>query len=637
MPVSPDPKGTVDVALAHAAHLLNVRPVLALEQTEEILKVAPEHPLATLLRGLALGQNGRGIEAAAALREALALDPNLVDGWRALGDQLLANGDTDGANAAYARHIKVATRDPRLLEPAAALCENRLAVAESLLRAHLKSFPTDVPAIRMLAEVGARLGRYDDAEKLLARCLELAPSFEAARHNYAVVLHRQHRWGDALREVELLLSVDPDNPGYRNLQAAIFARIGEGRQSIAAYEGVLSEYPRQPRIWMSYGHALRTAGRREDCVKAYRRSIELSPKLGEAYWSLANLKTVRFTADDLDTMPGHPESKDLTVQERLPIPRAFGKAFEDAGDYAASFQHYAEGNQLRRSIVTYDAADLSAHVQRSKALFTREFFEERAGQGAPSSEPIFIVGLPRAGSTLLEQVLSSHPLVEGTQELPELITMARRLGERRTRAQATKYPDVLATLDAEELRSLGERYLERTRIYRKTGKPFFIDKMPNNFMHAGLIRLALPNARIIDARRHPLACCFSGYKQHFARGQHFTYSLEDIGRYYCDYVELMTHFEQVQPGKIHRVEYETMVEHTESQVRALLEYCGLPFDERCLRFHDNERAVRTASSEQVRRPIYKDGIDHWRHYEPWLGPLKAVLAPLLEGGPRAAA
>lgn len=637
MPVSPEPMGTMDVALAHAARLLDARPALALEQTGEILKVAPGHPLATLLRGLALGQTGKGAAAAETLREALALDPNLVDGWRSLGDQLMANGDVDGANAAYARHIKVSTRDPRLLEPAAALCENRLAVAESLLRTHLKAFPTDVPAIRMLAEVGARLGRYDDAENLLSRCLELAPSFEAARHNYAVVLHRQHRWGEALHEVELLLSVDPDNPGYRNLQAAIFARIGEGKQSIEAYTRVLAEYPRQPKVWMSYGHALRTAGRREECVKAYRRSIELSPKLGEAYWSLANLKTVSFTPADLDTMRAQLEREDLTVEERFHFQFALGKALEDAGQYAASFQHYAEGNRLRRSVVTYDAADLSTHVRRCEALFTRPFFEERAGQGAQAADPIFIVGLPRAGSTLLEQILSSHPAVEGTQELPELITMARRLGERRTRAAATKYPEVLASLGAGDLRALGEQYLERTRIYRKTDKPFFIDKMPNNFMHVGLIRLALPNARIIDARRHPLACCFSGYKQHFARGQHFTYDLADIGHYYRDYVALMEHFDRVQPGKVHRVLYEEMVDDTEAQVRALLDYCGLPFDERCLRFHATERAVRTASSEQVRKPIYRDGIDHWRHYEAWLEPLKQALGPALLAGPRAAA
>lgn len=638
MPASPEPMGTVDVALAHAARLLETHPDLALEQTDEILRVAPSHAVATLLRGLALGRNGHGQDAATALRESVTIDPNLVDGWRALGDQLLANGDATGANAAYAQHIKVATRDPRLLEPAAALCENRIAVAETLLRTHLKSFPTDVPAIRMLAEVAARLGRYDDAEKLLDRCLELAPSFEAARHNYAIVLHRQHRWGEALREVEMLLSVDPANPGYRNLRAAIFARIGEGKQALEAYESVLAEFPRQPKVWMSYGHTLRTAGRREDCLKAYRRSIELSPKLGEAYWSLANLKTVKFSENDLDAMRGQLERKDLTVEERFHFHFALGKALEDAGEYARSFEHYAEGNSLRRSVITYDAADLSSHVSRCKALFTRSFFDERAGQGSEAPDPIFIVGLPRAGSTLLEQILSSHSQIEGTQELPELITLARRLGERRSRAQESKYPGVLATLEPQELKALGEQYLERTRIYRKTRAPFFIDKMPNNFMHVGLIRLALPNAKIIDARRHPLACCFSGYKQHFARGQHFTYSLEDIGRYYRDYVELMAHFDQTLPaGTLHRVIYEDLVDDTEAQLRQLLDFLGLPFEERCLSFHATERAVRTASSEQVRKPIYRDGVDHWRHYEPWLDPLKRALGPALEAWPRAAA
>ncbi|MFL6592146.1 MAG: sulfotransferase family protein, partial [Luteimonas sp.] len=352
------------------------------------------------------------------------------------------------------------------------------------------------------------------------------------------------------------------------------------------------------------------------------------------YWSLANLKTVRFDEADLAAMRAQLARTDLAVEDRFHFEFALGKALEDAGDYAASFAHYAAGNAQRRGIVHYSADETASRVDRTCRVFTREFFTARAGAGCASPDPIFIVGLPRSGSTLLEQILSSHSAVEGTMELPELISLTRDLRKRTHAPESTPYHDVLAALDHAELRALGERYLDRTRVQRRSDAPFFIDKMPNNFAHVGLIHLMLPNARIIDARRHPLACCLSGFKQHFARGQHFTYGLEDIGRYYHDYVRLMAHFDAVLPGRVHRVVYEEMVEDTESQVRRLLAYCGLPFEDGCLRFFENTRAVRTASSEQVRRPIYKEGVDHWRHYEPWLEPLKSALGPVLDAYPQ---
>ena len=624
-----EPVGTLDVALAHTTRLLETNPALAAEQAAEILRAVPNHPMAILLLGmarrsagdsagaitvlqplaaaqpksaatqyelgLALASVGQGDAAVAALRRAVQLKPDMTDAWRVLADHLTAIGDSAGADAAYARHIQASTRDPRLLEPAAALCENRIAVAEALLREHLKQHPTDVAAIRMLAEVAARLARYADAETLLARCLELAPGFMAARQNYAMVLHRQNKESEALAENERLLAAEPRNPSYRNLKAAILSRIGEYDESIRIYADVLAEYPTQPKVWMSYGHALKTAGRSKDSIEAYRESIDLTPSLGESYWSLANLKTFHFSPAELDAMLAQVARSDISEEDRLHFHFAIGKALEDAGRFAESFDHYAAGNRLRRASVTYDAAETSAHVRRSKALFTREFFQRRAGWGSAASDPIFIVGLPRAGSTLVEQILSSHSQVEGTQELPNIIAMARELGGRKSRREVSEYPEVLEPLSAAECRALGERYLEQTRIHRKTDAPFFIDKMPNNFMHIGLIQLILPNARIIDARRHPMGCCFSGFKQQFARGQTFTYSLDEIGRYYCDYVELMAHFDAVLPDRIHRVIYETMVEDTESEVRRLLDYCGLPFEEACLRFYENERAVRTAS------------------------------------------
>ena len=666
---APEPVGTVDVALRHAGKLLESEPALAAEQAHEILKAAPNHPLATLFIGIArrrlgdaagaldilraladvqpgwapahyelgvtLGLLRRGDEAVQSLRHAVRLKPDIGDAWRLLGDHMTAMGDRTGADAAYANHIKVSTRDPRLLVPAAALCENRIHEAELLLKRHLKQFPTDVAAIRMLAEVAARLGRVADAEALLARCLELAPGFVAARNNYALVLHRQNKTVEALEEIDRLLAVEPRNPGARNLKAAALNRIGEYEQSLAIYEEVLAEYPQQAKVWMSYGHALKTAGRQPESVDAYRRTIELSPRLGEAYWSLANLKTFRFTPADIAAMLGQLAQTNLSAEDRYHFHFALGKALEDARDFAGSFAHYAEGNRLRHAAIHYDADRTSASVRRSRALFTPDFLAERAGAGAPDPDPIFIVGLPRAGSTLVEQILSSHSLVEGTMELPDITAIVQSLTKPREAGESSRYPQVAAPLDNAQLRALGERYLAQTRIQRKSGTPFFIDKMPNNWAYIGLITLILPNAKIIDARRHPMSCCFSGFKQHFARGQHFSYSLEDIGRYYRDYVELMAHFDAVLPGRVHRVVYERMVEDTETEVRKLLEYCGLPFEDACLRFYENDRAVRTASSEQVRQPIFRDAVEHWRNYEPWLEPLRTALGPVLDTYPDA--
>ena len=655
--------GSLEVALSHAARLLATQPVLAAEQAVEILKVAPDHPVATLLLAVAhracgdpnralerlqelcrkqprwaaaqyelgttLGSLGQGDAAMAALHRAVALKPDMPDAWLALADHLTAVGDTERADAAYARHIRSATKDPRLLAPAAALVENRIPEAEALLREHLKHCPTDVAALRMLAEVAARLRRYPDAQALLERCLELAPGFEAARHNYATVLNRQGKAAAALPHVEQLLASDPRNPGYRNLKAAVLANLGDYAGSAAVYAEVLREFPQQPKVWMSYGHSLKTSGRVAEAVEAYRRAIEMGPNLGEAYWSLANLKTYRFSAADVLAMRNALTRNDLTDEDRLHFEFSLGKALEDDASYEESFTHYAKGNGIRRKSHPYSADENSSFVRRSQALFTREFFAERAGCGAQAGDPIFILGLPRAGSTLLEQILASHSLVEGTMELPDIPQIARELAAGNGRGDEGTFFQAVATLTSAELRTLGERYLDGTRVLRKSAAPFFIDKMPNNCLYVGLIHLILPNARIIDARRHPLACCFSCFKQHFARGQNFTYGLEDLGRYYRDYLELMAHFDAVLPGRVHRISYEVMVADTEVEVRRLLAHCGLPFEDGCLRFYENERAVRTASSEQVRQPIFREAVDHWRHYERWLEPLKAALGPVL--------
>lgn len=667
-----EPVGTIDVALAHTSRLLQSDPKLAAEQAAEILRVVPRHPVATLLLGcarrctgqtdlalqvleqltreqpssaaahyeLALAQIQAGQLAIAALERAVALKPNMPDAWRTLGDQLTIAGELQRADAAYAQHLRASTQDPRLMTAASALVDGRIAVAEQLLKAHLTQYPTDVAAIRMLAEVAARLGRNADAEVLLERCLQLAPSFAAARNQYAIILHRQNKYAAALTQIDLLLKAEPHNSAYANTRAVVLGKIGEYEESLQLYGRILAANPQHEKIWLSYGHALSTAGRREDSIAAYRRSIAVRPEMGEAYWSLANLKTFRFEPPDVASMRHQLQRKDLTQHDRLHFHFALGKALEDAGEFAESFEHYRDANQLRRATVNYDSQETTAFVERSEALFDRQFFESRSHYGCPAPDPIFIVGLPRAGSTLLEQILSSHSCVEGTMELPDIIGIAAQLTGQPLRGSGERpYPGVLASLSAASCRELGERYLAQTRIQRKTGKagaprPFFIDKMPNNFLHIGLIQLILPNAKIIDARRHPLDCCFSAFKMQFADGHRYSYDLGEIGRYYRDYVRYMQHIDRVLPARVHRVIYENVVADTEGEVLRLLTYCGLPFEAACLKFYENARPVRTASAQQVRTPIFKEGMNRWRAYEQWLDPLKSALGDVLDAYPR---
>ena len=617
-----DQTGTLETALAHARHLLGSQPDLALAQAHEILRVVPRYAPALLIAGEAHRAKGAGGAATAAFRAAVASDPNLAEAWRALGDQLHLAEDDAGGDAAYLAALRASTRDPALLEAADALARNDLAHAEPILRARLKQSPTDIGAIRMLAELAGRIGRNKDAETLLRRALELAPGFAAARHNLAIALHRQGRSSEAIEQIDQLLERDPGHPSYINLKAAALARLGDYDPSIALYRQVLVDYPNQPKVWMSLGHSLKTIGQQDESITAYRRCIDLQPSLGEAWWSLANLKTFRFTAADLAAMRAALEQDGLSEEDRFHLQFALGKAEEDAAHYESAFAHYADANRLRRALIDYDPDELSAAVDRQCDLFTPEFFAERAGWGTPADDPIFVVSLPRSGSTLIEQILASHSRVEGTTELPDIAALASRVG----------LPN-MASLGEGDARALGEEYLARTRIQRKTDRPRFVDKMPNNWAHVGFIRLILPNATIIDARRHPLGCCFSNFKQHFARGQTFTYDLTEVARYYADYVRLMAHFDAVLPGHIHRVFYEAMVDDTEGQVRALLDHARLAFEPACLSFHETERAVRTASSEQVRRPIFREGVEQWRHFEKWLDPLKSALGPVLDSYP----
>ncbi|MFM5915641.1 MAG: tetratricopeptide repeat-containing sulfotransferase family protein, partial [Chakrabartia godavariana] len=514
-------------------------------------------------------------------------------------------------------------RNPRLLEAAVALNENRLHDAEPLLRQHLKADPFDVAAIRMMAELAGRIGRMKDAEALLRRAVELAPNFIPARSNLALVLYRQNRVAEAIDELEILAAVDPENLSSANLKAAALGRIGDYEEALQLYEMVLSRADNHPRIWLSYGHVLKTVGRSADSINAYRRAIGLSSHFGEAWWSLANMKSVKFDDDDLSQMKDALAVTDVTEADRLHLHFALGKGFEDRADAKASFDHYQTANLIRHAQMGYESNATSQLVAAMKRVFSPDFFATRQGWGCPDEDPIFVVGLPRAGSTLIEQILSSHSLVEGTMELPDMPALAASLGP------TDKWEAQLASLDRVAIREMGAAYLERTRIVRKTDRPYFIDKLPNNWAYVGLIHLILPNAKIIDARRHPMACCFSNFKQHFARGQGFTYSLTDIGRYYADYVDFMAHIDRVLPGRVVRMFHEDMVEDSTREIRRLLDALGLPFEESCLRFWENDRAVRTASSEQVRRPIFKDGTEQWLMFEPYLDELNAALGPVL--------
>lgn len=520
---------------------------------------------------------------------------------------------------------RVARYDPALLQAGQALVANDLPAAESILRPYLKRRPTDVKAIRMMAELAARVGRLADAETLLRRAVELSPGFTAARSNLATVLYKQNRPLDAIAELD---HIGGDNAlaevSNAPLKAAAMSRVGRLEEALDLYRLVLGSRPNEPKIWMSYGHVLKTVGDQAGSVAAYRRALELRPTLGEVWWSLANLKTVRFDAADIAAMRAALEEPKLTAEDRFHFHFALGKALEDAGDPEQSFAHYGQGNRLRRLELRYDPHEIRDHVERAIELFTPAFFADRQGWGCQARDPIFVLGLPRSGSTLVEQILSSHSAIEGTAELPDLPAIARRLDDRKA-----GYAQAAARLSADEARALGEDYLERTSIQRFTAKPLFIDKLPNNWPHVALIRLILPNAKIIDARRHPLACGFSNFKQHFARGQAWAYDLEEIGDYYGDYVRLMRHVDSTLPGFVHRVVHEDLVADPEAEVRRMLDYLGLPFEPACLAFHENKRAVRTASSEQVRRPISREGLEQWKAFDPWLQPLKDALGPVL--------
>ncbi len=604
-------------------------PAGALMVLSPLADLHPREPGIQNELGQCLAALGRAAEATAALRRAVSLKPDLSAAWRTLGEQLFRVGEAAAADVAFGRYIALPVKEQALVEADAAMRQGRLELAERGLRSHLGRHPADVLALWMLGDIGDRMTFFDEAAILLERCLTLAPGFRTARLTLVRVLQRQRREREALAQIERLMALDPTNPAYRKLTATLLDAVGEHARAITLFESILAGEPGAASMWVGYGNALKAAGRGDEAVGAFRRAMEIAPASGGGYWSLANLKTVRFTPEEEAAMAAQLGRTDLPPREALLIHNALGKALEDRGEHATSFEHYARSARLRRAEFHYDAAAATDLARRSMALFTPAFFADRAAEPVATTTPIFIVGLPRAGSTLVEQILASHSMVEATAELAEIMHLAGRLQRKGGRLAPEAYPACLADLPADARRTLGEAYLAGTQAHRRLGRPFFIDKTPHNFLHIGLIRLILPQARIIDVRRHPMAAGFSVFKQHFPGGHLFSCDLTEIGLYYRDYVGLMDHYDRAAPGMVHRIIYEDLVSDTESEIRRLLDYCDLPFEQACLDFHDNRRVVRTPSAYQVRRPIFREALDQWRNYEPLLGPLKAALGPAL--------
>lgn len=595
---------------------------------QRLKRLSPEHARAYQEEGHLDKAMGRPDAALEAYRHACRLNPALEASYRGQIDILTGSGQQSAVRLVEERLAWLLKLPRPLVAVTELLAQGKLARAEAICRAFMQSHPRHVEGMRLLAEIGLRVGVLEDAEFLLESAVAFAPENTAARIDHIKVLGKRQKFALAKAAAADLLAKSPDNPHFRSIYAVECMQLGDYDTALTLLDQVLTQLPGDPVTLTTRGHALKTCGRSVEAIASYRAALDSQPRHGEAYYSLANLKTYSFTADELARMRAQESNADLGHMDRVYLAFALGKAHEDREDYPKAFRYYSEGNALKKAQSRYSADQMQEEFRAQQTVCTPALFEHHGGSGHPAPDPIFVVGLPRAGSTLLEQILASHSQVEGTRELPNVLSLVQRLRRRQTNATGSigAYPTVLAELDAAELAAFGQAYIEDTRIHRQ-GAPVFIDKMPNNFRHIGLIHLILPNAKIIDARRHPMACCFSGFKQLFAEGQEFSYDLEDLGRYYRDYVELMDHWDRVLPGRVLRVMHEDVVDNLEGQVRRMLDFCGLPFEESCLRYWGTERNVRTPSSEQVRKPIFRDSVEQWRHFEAHLQPLREALGP----------
>ncbi len=604
------------------------QPEKAAAYLQKLKSVSPDFGRAFQEEGHLARSMGDMEKALSAYAQAVRANPGLEASWRAQEDILRGFGREAAAEQAKAQAERLAALPRELLAVTNFIHEGKLVKAENLCRRFLQQHPRHVEGMRLLADVGARLGVLDDADFLLESAIAFEPDNVQLRLDYIQLLRKRQKFQAALDQAKALYERDPDNPLFQSHYAIESLQTGDFEKALGLFDKVLETLPADPATLTSRGHALKTWGRTDEAIKSYRAAFAARPDQGDAYYALANLKTYEFTDEEIEAMRVQEARSDAAYQDRFHLCFALGKAFEDRGDVETAFSYYARGNELKRLKSAYRADDMDKEFHAQTDICTAEFFNSRAGAGHDAPDPIFIVGLPRAGSTLLEQILASHSQVDGTLELPNILSLSQSLRGRRRAGGESDYPKILQTLTAEKFAEMGKAYIEDTRIHR-AGAPYFIDKMPNNFRHIGLIHLILPNAKIIDARREPMACCFSGYKQLFAEGQEFTYGLEDIGRYYRGYVELMRHWDAALPGKVLRVQHEDVIDDLEREVRRMLDFCGLPFESACLDFHKTERSVRTASSEQVRQPINKTGVDQWRRFDPCLDPLKKALGPAL--------
>jgi tetratricopeptide (TPR) repeat protein len=579
--------------------------------------------------GHCLRDMGDADAALSAYQEAVGRNNALLGSWQMLM-RFHENAGREAAADFAAAQVEYLSRLPPQLQSVASLIqEGKLYKAEQLCRHFLQTQGHHVEGMRFLAQIGMSFNVHDEAEFLLESAVAFDPDNVGAHFDYVGVLQKRQKFADALEQSRRLREKDSDNPQVDMLYANQNLAVGNFDEALAVYRRRAEEAPNNPGIHLTLGHALKTTGQQKEAIEAYTRAYTVKPDFGDAYWSLANLKTYRFGEAQIAAMRDLEAAPATQLADRYHLCFALGKALEDHGNFAESFVYYERGNRLKRDEVGYDWRRITQEIDRQIEHCTPASFADKAGSGHGAPDPIFILGLPRAGSTLLEQILASHSQVEGTMELPNILALAHKLGGRHRIDEEPEYPANLGELSREELAGFGEAYIRDTMIHRKAGTPFFIDKMPNNFRHIGLIHLILPNAKIIDARRSAMGCCFSGFKQLFAEGQEFTYGLEEVGHYYSDYVRLMDHWDRLLPGKVLLMRYEEVVDDLETQVRKLLDFCGLPFEEACLNFHETERAVRTASSEQVRQPLYRSGVDQWENYSAYLDPLRAVLGPEL--------
>ena len=601
----------------------------ALSAVGEVKAVAPEFGRAHQEEGHIHFHAGRIDQALAAYRRACHYNPSLVASWERQAELFKRSGNAQEARKCNEQARWLEALPPPVRAAMNHIHEGRLIRAEEMCRAFLQHNPKHVDAMRMLADIGARLNVMEDAEFLLESAITFEPDHVSARLEYMQILRKRQNYEAALEQAQILYDRNPQDPVFQSNLAIESMHNNQFERAFELFDQVLEKQPGDPSTLTSRGHALKTYGKHEDAVESYRRAYRSMPDHGDAWFGLANLKTYRFTDDEVALMQREEAGDRLGYNARAQVCFSLGKAFEDRKEFEPAFEYYRRGNELKRVQSRYDADQMTEEFAAQREVCTAELFEKHRGEGCPAPDPIFIVGLPRAGSTLLEQIIASHSQVDGTLELPNILSLAHRLRRRKQVSDESQYPQVLHELTGDQLRQFGEKFIEDTRVHRADA-PFFIDKMPNNFRHIGLIKLILPNAKIIDARRAPMSCCFSGFKQLFAEGQEFTYGLAEVGRYYHDYVHLMRHWHDVLPGDILHVQYEDVVADTETQVRRILDFLGLSFEKACLEFHKTERVVRTASSEQVRQPINTKGLEAWKPFEPWLDPLKDALGDVQE-------